>query len=120
MTPATLLRDTALAGLVLSLVGGFGGVAFAGAVASGALVSILNLGLLVRLTSRATPEMSALFQARLLLKQVAGAILLLSLMANFPAVPALIGFCSVLLALAARAFLGLAGGTAALSTPEPG
>jgi hypothetical protein len=120
MTPATILRDSAIAGLVLSLLGGLGGVAFAGAVAAGALGSIVNLALLVRLVSGAVPELSGLFLARLLLKHLAGAVLLFALVANLPAAPVLIGFCSVLLALAARALLALVGNPAATSTPEPG
>lgn len=118
-TPATILRDAAIAGLVLSLLGGFAGVEFAGAVAAGALASLVNLGLLVRLVSGANPETGALFLARLVLKHIAGAVLLLLLVATLPAGPVVIGFCSALLALAFRA-LARPVGSAPLSPPEPG
>ncbi len=117
-TPATILRDAAIAGLVLSLLGGLVGVEFAGAVAAGALASLVNLGLLVRLVGGANPETGALFLARLVLKHIAGAVLLLLLVATLPAGPVVIGFCSALLALAVRALAP--GGAAPLSPPEPG
>ena len=122
MTPTTILRDSAIAGLLLSLLGSLGGVEFAGAVAAGALGSLVNLGLLVRLVTGAAPEMAGLFLARLLLKHLAGLAVLFVLVANLPAAPVLLGFCSVLLALAVRAFaaLGAASTTPASSTPEPG
>ncbi|MDP2305217.1 MAG: hypothetical protein Q8P18_04240 [Pseudomonadota bacterium] len=122
LPPSTILRDAAIAGLLLSLAGTFAGAEFAGAVAAGALGSLVNLGLLIRLVAGASPEAGALFVARLFLKQIAGAVLLLLLVANLPAAPVFIGFCSVLLALAVRAALTLAGWASvpSHSTPEPG
>lgn len=118
----TILRDAAIAGLLLSLVSLFAGVEFAGAVAAGALGSLINLGLLMRLVSGASPEAGALFLARLFLKHVAGVILLLVLVSNLPAAPVFLGFCSVMLALAVRATLTVAGlvSVPSNSAPEPG
>lgn len=122
LPPTTILRDAAIAGLVLSLGSVFVGAEFAGAVAAGALGSLVNLGLLMRLVGGASPGAGALFVARLFLKHVAGAILLLVLVANLPAAPVFIGFCSVMLGLAVRAALTLAGlaSVPSQSTPEPG
>jgi Na+-driven multidrug efflux pump len=61
----------------------------------------------------------AVVLARISFKTMAGAVIFLVLVANFPVGPALIGFCSVLLALSVRAFASL-GVTARTSTPEPG
>ncbi|MDP2317700.1 MAG: hypothetical protein Q8P41_32740 [Pseudomonadota bacterium] len=115
-TPSTILRDTAIAGLLVSLLGGLWGGEFAGAVAAGAIAGLINLALLVRLVRGVVPEAGGLFLARLLLKHLAGAALLLVLVANLPAAPVFIGFCSVLLALSARALFGA--GAAAPSTPS--
>jgi hypothetical protein len=120
-TPATILRDSCVVGLALTLVGLAKDPAFGGAVAAGALGAIVNLGLLVRLVLAAPTMGAGLFAGRLVLKQLVGLVILAGLVAKLPAAPVLIGFCAVLLALAARAGVGLARGLDGQRSPlEPG
>lgn len=109
-TPATILRDAAIAGLVLSLVGCLRGWEFGASVAAGALASLVNLFLLWRAVSGAGTSPDAFVRGRLVFKTLAGALLLLVLLKVLPAAPVLVGFCSVMLALAVRAFASLAAG----------
>ena len=106
MTPATLLRDAAVAGLALTAAGYTVDPAFAGSVAAGALGALLNLWMLSRVVRAATAG-AAIFAGRLALKQFVGLAILGGLVARLPVVPVLIGFCSVLLSLAVRAVVGL-------------
>jgi hypothetical protein len=119
LTPATILRDSAVAGLLLGLLGSLRSPEVGGAIAAGALASLANLALLWRAVSSAGVGADAVVLARISFKTMAGAVIFLVLVANFPVGPALIGFCSVLLALSVRAFASL-GVTARTSTPEPG
>jgi len=119
ITPATILRDTCLAGLALTIGGMIRDPAFGATVAAGALGAIVNLWLLMRLVGRMA-EGGAGFAARLVFKQVAGLVILGGLVAKLPAGPVLIGFCSVLLALTVRAFVGLVRGAPAPTPLEPG
>lgn len=118
MTPATILRDSAIAGLLLSLGGLAWDVETAGAVAAGALGSLLNLFLMWRAVQSASAGVGAVFLARLLFKTAAGALILLVLVAKLPVAPVLVGFCSVMLGLSMRVFTPA--GAAHLSPPEQG
>lgn len=103
LTPATILRDAALAGLLLSLVGLTRGFEIGAAVAAGVLGSLVNLFLMRRALARAGAAPAAFVLGRLLLKTIAGGAVLLVLLATLPAGPVMLGFCSVLFGLAARA-----------------
>ncbi len=118
-TPATILRDAAIAGLVLSLVACLRGMEVGGAVAAGALGSLVNLFLLWRAVSGAGVAPDGFVLARIGFKTVVGALILVVLIANFPVGPVLLGFCSVLFGLSGRACALLFTETRT-STPEPG
>ena len=77
-------------------------------VAAGALAATGNLLLLLRAVGGLTP---ANFAARLLLAHLGAFALLAVLLSVVSAAPVLAGFCAPLLALAARALLGLRGST---------
>jgi hypothetical protein len=112
MTPATILRDTTIAGFVLSALGGIVGADVSAAIAAGALACLVNFGLLVRVVGGANPDLGGFFLARLALKQLAGAVILYFLLSTLPAGPVLIGFSSVMCALAV-------GAVARLAAPPP-
>jgi hypothetical protein len=117
-TPATILRDSAIAGLVLSLAGLAWGTETGASIAAGALGSLVNLFLWWRAVSVAAAGAEALLLSRVFLKTAAGAVLLLALVASLPPTPVLVGFCSVMLGLAVRAFASLGG--LGLPSPEQG
>lgn len=119
LTPATILRDAVLAGLLLSLAGLSRGFEVGAAVAAGALGSLVNLFLMWRAIRAAGTAAPGFVLGRIFVKTLAGAVLLLVLLATLPAGPVIVGFCSVLLGLAARACVLLVSG-APSSTPEPG
>lgn len=116
--PLTILRDAAVAGLLLSAGAWvWGGMEMAGAVAAGALGSLANLWAMHRAIAGAGQVPNGLVMIRLLGKLVFGAVILYALCRTLPVAPVLGGFCSVMLALGVRGFAGLG---APSPTPEPG
>ena len=110
--------DASVAGLLLSAGAWvFGGQEVAGAVAAGALGSLVNLWAMQRAISGAGQVPNALIMARLVGKMAFGGIVLYALCRTLPVAPVLGGFCAVMLALGVRGFAGLA---APPQTPEPG
>lgn len=119
-TPATILRDAAIAGLALSLLGALlGGGEWGGGVAAGALGSLVNLFLLWRAVSGAGVQSDGYVLGRIAFKTGTGVLILVVLVANLPAAPVLLGFCSVIFGLSARAFALVFAGSRT-STLEPG
>lgn len=106
MTPFQLLRDTCIAAVALT----FGGVVSGAGVevAAGALAATANLLLLVRAVGGLSP---ANFAIRLLLAHLGAFGMLAALLSVFGAAPVLVGFCAPLVALSARALLGLRSST---------
>lgn len=104
INPPTLLRDTAIASLLLAGLGTIWGREFAGTVAAGALGGLLGLGLLARAVAVLGQPA---FVVRLLVQHVVAGGLVILLASKLPVVPVLIGYCAVLPALAFHAFAGL-------------
>lgn len=105
ITPPTLLRDTAIAGLLLAAFGSIWGVGTASAIAAGAVAGLISLWLLARAT--AVLGQPASFVTRLLLQHLVAATLFLLLASRLPLVPVLTGFCAVIAALSFRAFAAI-------------
>lgn len=110
ITPATLLRDTLIAGVLLA-VGGFTfwGTQTGVATAAGAVGGHVSLLLLVRMVS----SMDGGLLGRVALHQAASVGILFALLMNLPTVPVLVGFFAVLPVLAAYAVVGIVRGPAA-------
>jgi hypothetical protein len=122
ITPATLLRDTALGGLVLAVGAVGAGSGAACGVAVGALVSI---GSVAALSWACQAVGTPAFGARLLLQKTMITALVLLVVGSVPAVPFVVGFLaffpSMVLRAAAGAVDALRGrGALAFSLTEPG
>lgn len=102
ITPATLLRDTAVAGLLLAAIGCWWGIGAGAAVAAGAAGGQMSLLLLVWMASSGPVGLLG----RVAAHQGVAAVLLFLLLKTFSPVPVLVGFFAVIAALTWRAFLG--------------
>lgn len=109
--PHQLLRDTALAGLCTTVLGGLiGGVEGALGAAAAAALALANLALIARhvrvlvalaVSERATGGLRVALGFCLRLLALGG--LLLALLASLPALPVVLGLSSAVLGLSARA-----------------
>ena len=114
LTPRTMLKDSALALLVLAAGAGlFGGWTWLGAAVLGGLLAMGNLWLISQVVARgfaqheATGKGAAAFAVGLLLKTVVGLGLLLALLKFLPAVPVMVGVVSVVSAIGIRNIVDL-------------
>lgn len=95
LTPPILLRDAALMGALLTAAAAYTGQGVA--VGLGALVGLVNLLAWIWATSGGASG------ARIVAKQLVAPCLLVPLWMTYPPMAVFLGFCSVILAIAARA-----------------
>lgn len=108
MTQTTILRDGALAGLAIAGLSSLWGVEAGVAATAGAFGSLLNVLLMALALRGAGAVPSGLVLLRLGLKLGGGLAILVVLVTQFSALPALAGFCAVMAGAGFRAFASLA------------